>query len=217
LQQTPNQLWRHRNAITEYQAWVNYRLAVSQLNLYFDGRQTDNSCRKLASCKGHKETLAHIFWECPCANTCWEALVTHWTGQRCQQHDLAKFKANCMSRSPPKLSSVMQARLQATFTDEVEAYVIEWNRVWWILSSICITVLWIQRNRVTHQQGQVTQQGSKQEFWKTGLQQLRALARRERWHPHTKIQGTRLLLCLGMLARPLQEAPPQGIARRHRR
>ncbi|EGZ27402.1 hypothetical protein PHYSODRAFT_476982, partial [Phytophthora sojae] len=149
---------------------------------------------------------------CPCAQACWQALVLHWTGQTWQRRELRQFLWNCMSRSPPKLSSAVRARLRSAFADEVAAYEVEWNRIWWILSSICITVLWKQRNRVAHQGEQVTQHGSQQEFLKIGLQQLRALALRERRRSQTKIQGTRLLLCLGILARQPLEAPPQGVS-----
>jgi 7-cyano-7-deazaguanine synthase in queuosine biosynthesis len=75
MEQTPSQLWEHRNELTEYQVWVAYRVAVRQLNLYFDGREHDNACRKLEECRGHKETLEHILWECPCARACWVKLI----------------------------------------------------------------------------------------------------------------------------------------------
>jgi hypothetical protein len=68
--QTPNQLWRHRQALTEYQVWVGYRIATRQLNLYHEDRGRDNSCRKLQCCSGIKETLEHIFWACPTAQVC---------------------------------------------------------------------------------------------------------------------------------------------------
>eukprot|EP00644_Phytophthora_capsici_P016698 jgi/Phyca11/122109/e_gw1.47.147.1 len=50
---------------------VVYRLAlqVGQLNLYHEGRQQDNSCRKTPACRDRKETLSHIF----CAKKCWNS------------------------------------------------------------------------------------------------------------------------------------------------
>ncbi|EGZ19828.1 hypothetical protein PHYSODRAFT_421265, partial [Phytophthora sojae] len=78
MQQTPKQLWAHKNSITEYQVWVSYRAATKQLNLFFDGRQMDASCRKLQSCQHRKETLTHILWECPRAQACWKYLISCW-------------------------------------------------------------------------------------------------------------------------------------------
>ena len=54
------------------------------------------------------------------------------------------------------------------------AYAVVWNRIWHILSSVCITSLWIQRNRVTFEQADVSIAGSVHEFWETGMRQLRA-------------------------------------------
>ena len=76
LNQTPKQLWSHYNAITEYQVWVYYRLVLQQLNLFFPGRELNNSCRRLSFCGSHKETLDHIFWTCPVAQGCWQAVLT---------------------------------------------------------------------------------------------------------------------------------------------
>jgi hypothetical protein len=70
MDQTPNQVWGHRNELTAYQVWVAYRLAMRQLNLYHEGRERDNSCRKVGECAGVKETVEHIFWECRCAQQC---------------------------------------------------------------------------------------------------------------------------------------------------
>uniref|UniRef100_A0AAV1V9I2 Uncharacterized protein n=1 Tax=Peronospora matthiolae TaxID=2874970 RepID=A0AAV1V9I2_9STRA len=52
--QTPRELWRHRNAITEYQVWVYYRMALHQLNCYSPGRELNNCCRKLSVCHGQR-------------------------------------------------------------------------------------------------------------------------------------------------------------------
>ena len=61
LNQTPKQLWSHHNAITEHQVWVYYLLVLQQLNLFFPGRELNNSCRRMSVCGSHKETLEHIF------------------------------------------------------------------------------------------------------------------------------------------------------------
>ena len=45
LQQTPATLWAHGNILTALQVWVNYRVAVLQLNLYHPGRAGDPVAR----------------------------------------------------------------------------------------------------------------------------------------------------------------------------
>ena len=43
LNQTPKQLWSHHNAMAKYQVWVYYLLVLQQLNLFFLGRELNNS------------------------------------------------------------------------------------------------------------------------------------------------------------------------------
>ena len=95
LQQTPTNLCAHRNELTAYQVCVVYKVAVRQLNLFHPDRGQDNSCRKLQCCHGVKETLKHICWTCPCAQACWQKLVSHWTGERWENR-----RSRRVSRSP---------------------------------------------------------------------------------------------------------------------
>ena len=60
--------------------------------------------------------------------------------------------------------SVVQAQLKRHHPDKVFAYTAVWTRIWHILSSVCITRLWMQRNRVTFQQEGMTIAGSMYEF-----------------------------------------------------
>ena len=153
---------------------------MRQLNLFHPERGQDNSCRKLQCCQGVKETLEHICWTCPCAQACWQKLICHWTGECWELGRLESFLANCANRCAPSISTVVQAQLERCHPDEVTAYTAVWTRIWHILSSVCITRLWMQRNRVTFQQEDVTIAGSVHEFWESGMRQLRAIAKRER-------------------------------------
>ena len=148
LHQTPTELWRHRNAITEYQVWVCYRMALHQLNLYSSGRELNNCCRKLPVCRGQKETLDHTFWGCPVAQGCWRALITYWTGCIGSPARVQLYARFCLSRKSPPLTPVISRRLLSAFGHSSGAYVCQWKRMWWILCSICITTLWVQRNRI---------------------------------------------------------------------
>eukprot|EP00644_Phytophthora_capsici_P003090 jgi/Phyca11/541570/estExt2_Genewise1Plus.C_PHYCAscaffold_70273 len=210
MAQSPKQLWAHNNELTAYQVWVSYRVALRQLNLYHDGRSLDNSCRKLQCCHGQKETLEHILWDCPCAQACWQKLVCHWTGEQWTLQQLDHFQRACASRKAPALSKVVKANLGRDHPDEEPQYEKEWKRMWRIMCSICVTSLWIQRNRVVFQQEDVTIDSSAMEFWSTSQQQLRAIAKRERRQPEKLESGTRLLLCLQQLEKiPTEKSPTE--------
>ena len=208
LSQTPGFLWAHGAELTSYQVWVCYRVAVRQLNLYFTGRGLDSSCRKLHCCRGVKETLEHIFWACPCAQSCWQKLICHWTGECWELKQLLDFRFNCASRSAPTLSKVVEDRLRRDHPDEDMEYAKVWRRLWRLLSSICVTTLWIQRNRVVFKREAVTLAESVDEFWQTGMRQLRAVAKREFRRTETRIQGARMLLCHRQIARQPREPSP---------
>jgi hypothetical protein len=106
MQQTPTSLWAHRNELTEYQVWVSYRVALRQLNLYHEGRWRDGSCGKLPACQGTKETIEHIFWECPCARACWEQLIVH--GQE-KRDRIANWTASGRSARAAQLQRCRQS------------------------------------------------------------------------------------------------------------
>ena len=148
----------------------------------------DPSCFKLRCCRGDKETMEHIFWTCPCAQACCQKFICHWTGERWDLGHLQGFVQYSASRYPPALSKVVVVRIEREHPDEEHAYATAWARLWLILSSVCITSLWIQRNRVTFQRGSVTIGGSVKEFWQTGLRQLRVVAKREYRRADTKIK-----------------------------
>ena len=148
LTQTPASLWAHGSDLTEYQVWVCYRVAVRQLNTYFPGRELDPSCSKLRCCRREKETMEHIFWTCSCAQACWQKVICHWTSERWYLGHLQGFVQYSASRQPVALSKVVVDRIEREHPDEEHAYATVWARLWRILSSVYITSLWIQRNRV---------------------------------------------------------------------
>lgn len=83
-------------------------------------------------------------------------------------------------------------QVMCVFQDEATEYKREWKRMWWILRTVCMTVSWLQSNRVVHQGSKATIESSVAAFQAAGLRQLRALAKRERQNPRT----TRVLFCL---------------------
>jgi hypothetical protein len=107
------------------------------------------------------------------------------------------------------MSAGMARRIKEYTPDNVKEMETEWKRMWRILASVCITSLWIQRNRVVFHQEEITADRSAQEFWATGLRQLRALSKRERRSSDRQIQGARLHLCQQELEHAPREQSPQ--------
>eukprot|EP00644_Phytophthora_capsici_P003453 jgi/Phyca11/549079/estExt2_Genewise1Plus.C_PHYCAscaffold_310143 len=210
--QKPTQLWAHSNELTEYQVWVNYRLAVRQLNLFHADRPRNICCRQLPACAKEKETLEHLFWDCPCAQACWRRLIQHWTGEFWADQELECFQPNCANRQAPPLSAFMRASIRSSFFDEEQEYTEEWKRMWRITSSICSTNLWMQRNRTIFQQEKTTEELSVKAFWSTAMRQLKAIARREQRKPETQEKGTRLRICQAALASRPRERPPRVVS-----
>ncbi|KAK1935461.1 hypothetical protein P3T76_010686 [Phytophthora citrophthora] len=56
--QTSQELWEHEDTITDYQVWVNYRVATLQLNLYYDGYQHADHCPLDQDCTGNETQLS---------------------------------------------------------------------------------------------------------------------------------------------------------------
>ncbi|OWZ18032.1 RxLR effector protein [Phytophthora megakarya] len=206
--QSPNQLWAHQNVLTEYQVWVSFRVATMQLNLFHERRKVDNSCQKLQCCRSSKDTLYHIFWRCPCAQACWRFMVSHWTGQQCS---LKVFKTLCLEIPAPD-ARMLRLRFQCIFMDDTDACEKEWKRIRWVLSTICVTTSWIQRNRVVHQRRELSLGGCVEEFRTNELWHLNALAKRERRNPRTIVQRMRLQTCLELLEQTPKEAPASGVS-----
>ncbi|POM79428.1 LOW QUALITY PROTEIN: hypothetical protein PHPALM_2908 [Phytophthora palmivora] len=89
---------------------------------------------------------------------------------------------------------IVRAGMRQGFPDDSELILTEWKRIWRILTSVCITCLWMQRNRVVFQKEKITLERSMNEFWTTGMRQIRALAKRLSREPEHQIRGTRLQL-----------------------
>ena len=60
MSQSPAQLWEHGHTLTKYQTWVCYRVATHQLNLYFQRRERDSTCKRHLACVGQPEGFFHI-------------------------------------------------------------------------------------------------------------------------------------------------------------
>ncbi|TDH68627.1 uncharacterized protein CCR75_003565 [Bremia lactucae] len=139
------------------------------------------------------------YWSTFCGHGCWQAVLTLWFKFDVRLDDVIQYAGYCMARTPPPLSRTLFQRLQQAFGNTVAEYIVQWKRIWWILCSVCISTLWIQRNRVVHERQQLSLLGSVQEFFSNGLRQLRALSARERRTLPSRVQGIRLWQCIELL------------------
>eukprot|EP00644_Phytophthora_capsici_P015620 jgi/Phyca11/121336/e_gw1.44.324.1 len=118
-----------------------------------------------------------------------------------------RYLANCATRKAPTIPKKRKQTLYVYGPDEAAEMEDMWNRVWRILSSICIMSLWTQRNRVIFESEVISSEQAVQEFWRSSTRQLRAIAERERRSPKTRINGTRLQLGLELLQAQPRETP----------
>ncbi|KAG6953993.1 hypothetical protein JG687_00012060 [Phytophthora cactorum] len=80
LSKFPKQLWAHQNMLTDYQVWVNYRMAAQQLNLDYAGANDIIVCPQDGNCRSETETITNIGWKCNRAQAFCTKVVTQWLG-----------------------------------------------------------------------------------------------------------------------------------------
>ena len=198
--QSPAQIWRHADSLSEYQVWTGYRIATNQLNLYHAGRSDDPSCRKLEHCRGRKETVTHLFWDCSNAMACWRLLLCHWSGEGVQESAVSgHFRYFAHRRAPPLPPRLLQLLIDR-FGDDHTAAADEYRRIWFVLCSLCQVHLWVERNGVIFRGKSTSPAQSALAFWRSGLRQLKAIALREHRSAATAVRGARLHACLDILS-----------------
>ena len=205
--QCPSQVWDHAHGLTEYQVWTCYRIATKQLNLYHAGRQEDNSCRASPRCHGVMESSTHIFWNCLKARACWSKLYGHWTGITTAPHVDPGPLLGCATRRAPAIPTRQDHQLLIRLQDDYEAGVKVWQRIWFLMSSICLSHLWKERNDAVFRGVQTTVAHSVARFWAHGVRQLTALAKRDHRCPDTAVQGAIMHACLDLFTLEPRDFP----------
>ena len=76
--------------------------------------------------------------------------------------------------------------------DDADAAVVVWNGIRFLMSSICLTRLWIERNDAVFKGERTSVPQSISRYWEVGIRQLTALAKREHRGVDTVIQGALL-------------------------
>ena len=117
-----------------------------QLKLYHTGREQNNCCQQTSRCVATKETIRHLLWDCPSARTLRDKVVSHWTGEYATRQRTEHFMPACASRKINSIPQHRQAVIEDRFQDDSTLAKSEWKRVWHIITTICLTRLWMDRN-----------------------------------------------------------------------
>ena len=96
------------------------------------------------------------------------------------------------NRQAPAISPRLRQRLLKRFTEDAAAGVRVWKRIWFLMSTMCLTHLWQERNDAVFRGVLTTTSQSVTHFWESGLRQLLALAKREHRGISTVVQGALL-------------------------
>ena len=97
-----------------------------------------------------------------------------------------------MNRQAPALPVRQRQRLNHRFQDDLDAGIMIWKRILFIMSSFCLAHLWSKRNDAVFRGVRTTAQHSVSRFWTLGIRHLSALARREHRGPNTVVAGALL-------------------------
>ena len=97
-----------------------------------------------------------------------------------------------VNRQAPSITVRQRLRLTKRFQDEADAAVVVWSRIWYLVSSICLTHLWIERNDAVFKGERTSVPQSISRYWEVGIRQLTVLAKREQRGVDTVVQGALL-------------------------
>ena len=126
--------------------------------------------------------LTHFIWDCSEAKLCWTYIVSHWSRLLVTEGHLLRYKQADLSRQAFKLPTWARADIKRRFPDNADNVGHTWKQMWWIACSVCVTALWIQRNRSVHNQDSMTPEQVIAEVRSILVQQLRAVAIKTQRH-----------------------------------
>ncbi|EGZ18842.1 hypothetical protein PHYSODRAFT_503027, partial [Phytophthora sojae] len=206
--QLPQQLWTHRNTLTNYQVWVAYRMAAQQLNLHYEGERPTDGCLLAQDVTAGKVTITHITWGCERAQQFWSRCVEHWLGHEISSSRLEACKSYISSRVAPPVSDRMRRVLLECYGKWNKDYEDALGRIWWSLCSMGYALLWQIRNQVVHEGKKWRAPQQLEYMWASCLRQISAVARSGRNKPATRTNGLRLQLTLDCYVAITIEAEP---------
>ena len=176
---------RHISGNTDTYSWkitsgyTTESLATHQLNLYFLRRERDSTCRRHLACAGQREGLLHILWDCVDASKMWAYIILQWTRAEVSSAQMVLHKQTALLRSELKLPSSVREVIKQVFPDHADIAGRACKRIWWIACFVCVTTLWIQRNRSIHKRESASTELAVAEVKQVLLRQLRAVAMKE--------------------------------------
>ena len=142
--------------------------------------------------------LLHILWDCAGATKAWAYIITQWTRSPVSPAQMILYKQAALSRTAPELPPKVRVDIEQMFPDTADIAGRAWTRIWWIACSVCMTTLWMQRNRSVHKQESASAEQEAAEVKQVLLRQLRAVAIKEQRQRHDVSSGVYLRLATEM-------------------
>ena len=93
-----------------------------------------------------------------------------------------------LNRQAPSISVSKRLRLTKRFLNDADAAVAVWHMIWFLMSSICLTHLWVERNTAVFKGERTSVSRSISRYWEVGIRQLTALSKREHRGVDTVVQ-----------------------------
>ena len=122
------------------------------------------------------------------------------------------FMAACANRRATAIPRYRKALLVDRFDDDAPGAGLGWQRIWTILTTVCHTRLWTDRNAVVFRGADQYGHNGTEQQWEACIRQLRAVAKREDRAAATAIRGATLNACIELLIRQPRGSPLfQGI------
>ena len=122
----------------------------------------------------------------------------HWTGVRDERPSRSNTSLAGMNRQAPALPDRQRIRIHQKLPEDSVAGVVVWDRLWFIMSSICLTHLWRERNDAVFRGKQTAALRSAEHFWEVGIWHLNAVAKREHRGPDTAVAGAIMHTCIDL-------------------
>lgn len=167
------------------------------------------ACTLSAACQASKETIEHILWECQRAHTTWTWIASHWLGTPTDDWGWRVLQLHVIKRLPPTSCEHIWHHVvtnHGSFTPDHEEAL---HDIWFGLSGVCVSLLWLIRNETVHKQLIFTPDKVKTRIVDAAVKQLRAVATHRRQTLGRRLQGICMAQCLDAFESAITASPSQ--------
>ena len=178
--QSPAHLWKHRHILMEDHVWIYYRVAsYPSVESVLPQTREGLDMQEASGLRRQHEGLLHILWDCVDASKMWAYIILQWTRAEVSSAQMVLHKQTALLRSAPELPPSVREVIKQVFPDHDDIAGRACKRIWWIACFVCVTTLWIQRNRSIHKRESASTELAVVEVKQVLLRQLRAVAMTE--------------------------------------